>query len=67
MTSPLSPGLPALRHVSMQDMLPKTSGGLLWDVINNFVGLAGRPLLTFICVNVLYAVDSTNQVRFSLL
>lgn len=49
MTSPLSPGPPARRHISVQDMLPTASGGLLWDVINNFVGLAGRPLNIYLC------------------
>lgn len=32
------------------------------DVINNFIGLAGRPALTFICVNVLCAAEQTMNV-----
>lgn len=41
----------------------KGTGGLLWDVINKFVGLVGRPLLEFICVHGLYAADRMNLVR----
>lgn len=59
-------------------MRPKTSGGLLWDVINNFIGLAGRPALTlfvrmfcvlqnrrctYFCAVAFFSAQGTNQSK----
>lgn len=48
--------------VSMQDMLPKAQ--VVWDVINKFVGLVGRSVLEFICVDGLYAAARMDLVCF---
>lgn len=43
----ISPLSRSARLVNMQDMLPKAR---VWDIINKFVGLVGRPLLrVYLC------------------